>query len=219
VSATSTAVTDEHFQYLAARTRGDDPLLVQLKEAARSQGIPAIWISPEQASLMQILLRLRSAARVLEVGTLAGYSALCMARALPPHGEVHTIELEPKHAAFARSWIARSEVADRIVVHEGRGIDVLATFPDQSFDACFLDADKSSYKDYLAEAYRLLREDGLIMVDNAFAFGQLFHSQPSDPGVQHIRDFNDHMAQQQGFHSCIVAVGDGLWVGVKGFAE
>ena len=180
MSSTSTLVTADHFAYLAARTRQEDAFLSELKSAARAAGIPPIWIAPEQASFMQILLRATGARRVVEVGTLAGYSAIQMARALPADGRVDTIELSPVHAEFARRWIARSDVEGRVRVHEGRGDDVLRGFAAGSADAAFLDADKSSYPVYLEHSLRILRPGGLILVDNAFAFGQLLDEHPRD---------------------------------------
>src|SRR5215510_1319609 len=108
MSEESTLVTREHFRYLAERTAGDDEFLKSLKRAAQDEGIPTIWVAPEQASFMQILLELAAAREVVEVGTLAGYSAITMARALPPDGRVRTIEIEAKHADFAERWVARS---------------------------------------------------------------------------------------------------------------
>jgi caffeoyl-CoA O-methyltransferase len=215
VSENPTLVTAQHFEYVAARTRGDDAFLRDLKSAARTAGIPAIWISPAQASFMQIQLQLCKARTVIEVGTLAGYSAIWMARALPAEGRVHTIELEPKHADFATRWIAQSDVADRIVVHRGAGNDVLPRFEAGSADAAFLDADKSGYPGYLKECLRILRPGGLVMVDNAFAFGQLLDAQPTDREVGAVRAFNDLMASQTGLHGVIVPIGDGLWVAIK----
>lgn len=215
MSTSSTLVSADHFAYLAQRTRGDDAFLHELKSAARAAGIPPIWIAPEQASFMQILLRAAGARAVIEVGTLAGYAAIQMARALPPGGRVDTIELSKAHADFARTWISRSDVRDRVVVHEGRGADVLPTFEADSFDAAFLDADKTSYPIYLAEALRIVRRGGLILVDNAFAFGQLFDTLPRDREVAAVRAFNDLMARESRLHAVIVPIGDGLWVGVK----
>ena len=215
MSDNPTLVTAEHFRYVAARTTQEDAFLLELKQAARDAGIPAIWIAPEQASFMQILLQLCAARNVVEVGTLAGYSAITMARALPPDGRVHTIEIDPKHAEFAQDWVARSNVAGKVLVHRGAGQAVLPTLPSGSADAAFLDADKAGYKEYLRECMRILRPNGLIMVDNAFAFGQLLHPQPTDRDVGAVRDFNDHMAAVHGLHSIIVPLGDGMWVGVK----
>ena len=214
MSETSTRVTDEHFAYLAARTRADDEFLSRLKAAARAAGIPPISVAPEQASLMQILLRASRARDVVEVGTLAGYSAIAMARALPPDGRVRTIELDPAHARFAREWIARSDVAGRIDVIEGRGVDVLATFADASADVAFLDADKTSYPAYLEESLRIVRPGGLVLVDNAFAFGQLLARDATDREVPAVRAFNERMAAERRLQSVIVPIGDGLWVGV-----
>jgi predicted O-methyltransferase YrrM len=215
MSETSSLVTAEHFRYVAERTAREDAFLADLKRAAAAEGIPAIWIAPEQASFMQILLRLARAREVVEVGTLAGYSAIAMARALPKEGRVRTIELERKHADFAERWVAKSDVAGRVEVHRGAGMDVLPGFAADSADAAFLDADKGSYPMYLTECLRIVRRGGLIMVDNAFAFGELFNQTPSDREVGAMRAFNDHMAKVEALQSVIVPLGDGLWVGVR----
>jgi predicted O-methyltransferase YrrM len=215
MSETGTLVTAEHFAYVAARTAREDAFLASLKEAARAAGLPPIWIAPEQGSFLQILLRTSRAKDVVEVGTLAGYSAIWMARALPAGGRVRTIEYARKHAEFARAWIAKSDVADRIEVHEGKGIDVLATFDADSADAAFLDADKASYPLYLEESLRIVRKGGLILVDNAFAFGQLLDPDPTDREVASVRAFNDLMARESRVQGVIVPIGDGLWVAVR----
>jgi predicted O-methyltransferase YrrM len=213
MSATSTLVTAQHFDYVREHTSREDLFLVDLKRAAERAGIPPIWISHEQARLMQVLLRSSGAREVIEVGTLAGYSAIAMARALPREGRVRTIELSADHADFAERWIARSDVAGRVEVLRGRGADVLARLPDRSADAAFLDADKSSYPIYLRECLRIVRPRGLVLVDNAFAFGQLFEHDPSDPEVEAVRAFNDFAASQPAYDGVIVPIGDGLWVG------
>lgn len=215
MSADSTLITRRHFEYIAARTTPEDDFLRGLKQAAVQVGIPQIWISPEQAAFMQILLRSSGAREVVEVGTLAGYSAITMARALPPGGRVRTIELSAKHAAFAREWSAKSDAADRIEVLHGTGIDVLRTFAADSADAAFLDADKASYPAYLEECLRIVRRGGLIMADNAFAFGQLFDDAPTDREAPAMQAFNDVMANERRLQSIIVPLGDGLWVGVR----
>jgi predicted O-methyltransferase YrrM len=217
MSATGTLVTEQHFEYLTAHTTPEDRLLGELKAAARKAGIPAIWISPAQASLMQILLRAAGARTVVEVGTLAGYSAIAMARALPRDGHVHTIEIDGAHADFAERWIARSDVAGRVTVHRGPGAEVLPRLPVPTggADAAFLDADKVGYPVYLEHALRLVRPGGLVLVDNAFAFGQLFDEAPSDREVGAVRAFNETMAAETRLQSVIVPIGDGLWVGVR----
>jgi len=215
MSESSTVVTEAHFEYLAKRTVGEDGFLASLRKAAHEAGLPPISIAPEQGSFLQILLRASGAREVVEVGTLAGYSAIWMARALPREGGVRTIEFARKHVEFARAWIAKSDVYDRVQVFEGKGMDVLPSFADDSADAAFLDADKASYPAYLEQSLRIVRKGGWILADNAFAFGQLLDETPTDREVGAIRAFNDLMAREKRVQALIVPIGDGLWVGVK----
>lgn len=215
MSATGSPVGEAHFDYIRERTIAEDEFLRRLKRAARDASIPAIWISPEQAAFVRILLEASAAHEVVEVGTLAGYAAIQMARALGARGRVRSIEIEPRFADFAESWIARSDVAGRIEVHRGDARRVLTGFAAGSADAAFIDADKAGYPTYLRECLRIVRIGGLILVDNAFAFGQLLDAAPSDPDVPAIRAFNDLMAREPALRSVIVPIGDGCWVGVK----
>jgi predicted O-methyltransferase YrrM len=215
MSGTSTLVTAEHFQYIASHTAPEDDFLRRLKDAAETAGIPPIWIAPEQASFIQVLLRAAGAHEVVEIGTLAGYSAIVMARALPEGGRVRTIELNPSHAEFAERWAAKSNVAERVHVLRGAGMDVLPGIEDGSADVAFLDADKKSYPLYLRECLRIVRRGGLILVDNAFAFGELFAEHPADPETLAIRTFNEHIAKVEALQSVIVPLGDGMWVAVR----
>jgi predicted O-methyltransferase YrrM len=214
MSEESTVVDTRTFRYIADRTTAEDPFLAELKQAARAEDFPPIWIAPEQIAFLQILLRTAGARRVVEVGTLAGVSAIGMARALPPGGKVETIELDPKHAEFAERWIARSNVADRVELLRGAGAEVLVRLPAGAYDAAFIDADKPGYPVYLRECLRLVRSGGLILVDNALAFGRLFSEDP-DESVKAVRTFNDLMAATPELQSVIVPIGDGMWVGVR----
>jgi len=213
MSERSSLVDERLGPYLAAHARADDAFLLELKAAAREAGIPPIWIAPEQAAFVELLLRAIGAREVLEIGTLAGYAAIRMARALGPAGRVRTLELSAQHAAFARSWIARSDVAGRVEVIEGDARANLPAIASASVDACLVDADKAGYPAYLEQCARILRPGGLVLVDNAFAFGQLFDERPSDPDVAVVRAFNELMARASEFESVIVPLGDGLWVG------
>jgi caffeoyl-CoA O-methyltransferase len=215
MSAEPTLVTARHFRYVRERTTQEDAFLRELRAAATASGIPAIWICAEQGALMQVLLRAAKAKEVVEVGTLAGYSAVWIGRALPKDGRLRTIELDRKHATFAEAWIAKSDVKDRVQVIRGSGKEAMRAIPDASVDATFLDADKGSYPIYLEESLRILRPGGLVLVDNAFAFGQLFDEKPSDREAPAVLAFNEIMARETRLQSVIVPVGDGLWVGVK----
>lgn len=214
MSQESMRVSADHYAYIAAHTRPEDPFLQDLKKQASAAGIPSIAIAPEQASFMQVLLRSAGAKRVVEVGTLAGYSSISMARALPADGKVTTVEFEPKHADFAEEWIAKSDVAGRIEVLRGAGVEVLPTLPDDSADVAFLDADKVNYPAYLTECLRIVRKGGMILVDNAFAFGHLLATEEVSESVAAIRKFNDQVAAHPRLQGVIVPLGDGLWVTV-----
>ena len=137
-----------------------------------------------------------------------------MARALPEKGRLRTIEFDSGHAAFAREAIGRSDVADRIELFEGAGMEVLPRFETDSADVAFLDADKGSYARYLEESVRIVRPGGLILVDNAFAFGQLFDDEPTDPEAPAVLAFNEIMARESRVTSVILPIGDGMWMGV-----
>jgi caffeoyl-CoA O-methyltransferase len=215
MSDVSTRLSDEHFAYIATRAGGDDAFLSSLKDAAREAGLPAIWIAPEQATFLQVLLRASRVREVVEVGTLAGYSAIAMARALPDGGTLRTIEFEPKHADFAEAWIAKSDVASRIRVHRGDGRTVLESFASGSADAMFIDADKAGYETYFRHALRIVRPGGLILCDNALAFGRILEKDPDDASVRHIQAFNEIVAREPGVQGVIVPIGDGVWVCVR----
>ena len=117
--------------------------------------------------------------------------------------------------AFARAWAAKSDVAEKVEVIQGAGAEVLATFAANSADAAFLDADKGGYPVYLEHCLRIVRAGGLVMVDNAFAFGELFADNPQDRETQADRAFNEIIANERRLQSVIVPMGDGLWVGVR----
>src|SRR5690606_25637275 len=180
------------------------PFLRELKAAAKARGFPTISVAPDQAAFMQILLRAARAREVVEVGTLGGYSAISMARALLEGGRVRTIEIDPDRAQFAREWAARSDVAGRVEVFEGMGAKVLPTFADGSADVAFLDADKESYPIYLEHCRRIVRPGGLILVDNAFAFGYLLDPTEDDASVKAIRAFNEIMHSARDLQGVIV---------------
>ncbi|MCA8923842.1 MAG: O-methyltransferase [Planctomycetes bacterium] len=199
-------------EYIGAHAPAEGAFLAELRAAAHAAGLPQISIAAEQAQFMRILLQLHGARQVLEVGTLGGYSAIAMARGLPADGKLITVEVEPAHAEFAKTWIARSDVADRIEVRTGRGIDVLPTLPDASADAAFLDADKVSYAAYLPHCLRIVRSGGVILVDNAFAFGHLLDPKNQEPSVSAIRAFNETVARHPELDGVLVPLGDGLWV-------
>lgn len=207
-------MSDRVDEYIASLFARDDDVLAALREAADREGLPPISISAVTGRLLQILLCAVRAERVLEVGTLGGYSAIWMARGLPSSGRLVTIEVEERHADFARRYFARAGLDDRIDLRIGRALDVLPAFDGEQFDAIFLDADKEPLPTYFEWALRLLRPGGLLIADNALWGGRVLDPETADEGTRGVREFNRRMASDERVRGTIVPVGDGLAVGV-----
>jgi caffeoyl-CoA O-methyltransferase len=175
------------------------------------EGIPAIQVGPSEGKLLYLLLRMINANKVVEVGTLVGYSAIQMARALPAGGQLYSIEFDAKHADVARKNIERAGLADRITVIVGAGLDVLPTLEQHGpFDAVFIDADKINYDKYGSWATQHLRKGGLVLGDNAYLFGELLDDNERGRGM---RAFHEHVAKT--CESVCMPTPDGLVVGIK----
>ncbi len=215
MSKDSTTVGPEHFAYIAAGTVQEDDLLRGLRTAAATAGLPTIHIAPEQAAFLQIVLRATRAVEVVEVGTLGGYSAIAMARGLPATGRLITLEIEPRHAAFARGWIARSDVARKIEVRLGDAKVSMAALADRSADAVFLDADKEGYVAYLQQALRILRPGGLLLADNVLAGGEVIDPHSRSATARAIRAFHEAVARCKELQPIIVPLGDGCLLAVR----
>lgn len=177
---------------------------------ATPEHVPAIMVGPAEGRLVGLLCRLAGVRRAVEVGTLLGYSAIHIARALPADGHLWTIEYEAEHASLARANLTAAGLADRVTVLHGAGVDVLPTLDDRGpFDAVFLDADKISYPHYARWALAHLRPGGLLLGDNAFLFGELLDD--SDRG-RAMREFHQQVAAA--CDSVCVPTPDGLVVGI-----
>ncbi len=175
------------------------------------EGVPAIQVGPSDGRLIYLLLRMIGARKVVEVGTLVGYSAIVMARALEPGGTLWTVEAEPKHAAIARGNIAAAGLADRVTVVEGTGQAALPTLEREGpFDAVFIDADKEGYDHYGAWALRNLRRGGLVLGDNAYLFGNLMSDSAA---AKSMRAFHERIARE--CDSVCAPTPDGLVVAIK----
>jgi len=211
-----TPITEPIYEYMVRLFPAEDTLLHDLKEEAKAAEIPEIQISPEQGAFMQVLLQGMGARRVLEVGTLGGYSAIIMARALPEDGKVTTIERDPFRAEFARQQARKAGLEGKIEVLVGAGADVLERELAGSgpYDFAFIDADKPSYVRYLELIYPMMRKGGLIAGDNAVAWGRIADEDTDDPDVRGMQAFNSAMAGHPGLQAAIVPIGDGMCIGV-----
>ena len=207
-------MADRAGDYIAGLFSAEDELLASLREEADRTGLPPIAISADEGRLLQVLLTAIGARRILEVGTLGGYSAICMARALPPGGRVLSIEIEEKHAALARRYIQRAELSDRIEVRLGRALDLLPALDGERFDAIFLDADKEPLPTYFDWALRLVRPGGLIIADNALWGGRVYDGDETDERTRGVREFNRRMSTDPRVLGIIVPTHDGVAVAV-----
>lgn len=205
---------DRFDSYVGALFAPEDPVLMALREDADREGLPPIAISPDAGRLLQVLLRAIGARRVLEVGTLGGYSALWMARALPPDGRLLTLERDPAHAAFARRHLAAAGVGDRVEVREGHALQLLPALDGEQFDFVFLDADKEPLPTYLDWALRLVRPGGAIVADNALRGGRVLDDRATDEATLAVREFNRRLATDPRLTSIVVPTHDGVAIGI-----
>jgi predicted O-methyltransferase YrrM len=201
-------------QYVTELFAPEDPVLQGIRARQEKLGLPAINISADEGKLLQVLLRTVGARRVLEIGALAGYSGVWLARALPQDGRLTTIEKDHRHAELARQAFAEAGLGSRAQVLEGAALDVLATLA-PGFDAVFVDADKAPLAQYFDWGVRLLRVGGLLLLDNAFRHGSVLDPKDRTPDTEGIRAFNRLAAADPRLIATIVPVRDGLLVAVK----
>jgi caffeoyl-CoA O-methyltransferase len=188
-----------------------DPGLARAFDAPAAQGMPEIQVSPSEGKLLGLLMRMIDARKVVELGTLAGYSAIHIARALGEGGKLYTVEIDPRHAAVAQANLAAAGVADRVEIKIGGGVDVLRELAAHGpFDAVFLDADKEGYPHYAAWAARHLRRGGLLLADNSYFFGRLLAEEPASRAMQRF-----HEQLQAEFEAVCVPTPDGLVVAIR----
>jgi len=190
-----TAVDD----YIVGALSPSDAALDQALADSTAAGLPAINVAPNQGKLLQLLAQTIGARRVLEVGTLGGYSTIWLARALPPGGRLVTLEYSPAHAEVARANIDRAGLADIVEVRVGAALESLprlAAENPEPFDLVFIDADKENNPHYFSWALRLTRPGGLIIIDNVVRGGVVIDELSQDPNAQGIRQMYDMIAAE-----------------------
>ncbi len=211
------AATEALTQYIRDLYAPEDDLLRAVRAESAALGFPQIHIRPEEGRMLQVLLTAVGARRVVEVGTLAGYSSLWIARALPADGRLITLEQDPERAEVARAFFARAGLDARVEVRPGRALDTLpALTAEGPFDALFLDANREIYPVYLDWAVENVRSGGLIMAHNAFLRGGIIGLIERDPRtVEGMRAFNRRLAEDPRLLATIVPVGDGIALAVR----
>jgi predicted O-methyltransferase YrrM len=209
----STDTTDRTHAWLAERYWRDDELLRDARERFREIG-PSIEVPLETGALLATLVRATGATRILEIGTLFGYSAVWMARALPEGGHLDTLELVAEHATFARDLLRRAGVAERTIVHQGAALDTLATL-EGPYDLVFIDADKENYAAYLARVVDLVRPGGTIIADNVIWSGRVADPGNEEPGTLGLRAYLDAASSHPLLDTNVLPVGDGVAISVR----
>jgi len=177
-------------RYFTERLLPADPVLEAALEASAAAGLPSINVSPVQGKFLHLLALTKGASRILEIGTLGGYSTIWLARALPIGGRLVTLELEPKHAVVARANLDRAGLRERVEIRLGPATESLAQLQAEGaepFDLIFIDADKPNNPAYLKWAVKLARRGSLIVVDNVVREGEILDPASADPNVQGTR--------------------------------
>jgi predicted O-methyltransferase YrrM len=174
----------------------DDALHAALDTSA-ARGLPAIAVSPSQGKLIHIMAKAQGARRILEIGTLGGYSTIWLARALPPGGRVITLEADAKHAEVARANIAKAGLAEMVDLRLGEALTTLPTLAGEGpFDLIFIDADKPNNPNYFKWALKLSRRGSLIIIDNVIRDGEIADKTSRDPSVVGVRRMFDLIAAE-----------------------
>jgi predicted O-methyltransferase YrrM len=194
--------------YIGASLLPNDPVLDAALAASTAANLPAIQVSPTQGQFLFLFARALRAQRILELGTLGGYSTICLARA---GGRVTTLEVSPEHAAVATKNIARAGVAERVDVIVGPALATMRTLSGP-FDLIFIDADKESYPEYLTASVALSRPGTVIIADNVVREGEVANPTSDDPRVRAVRQFIDRVAKDPRLSATVLQT-----VGSKGY--
>ena len=195
--------------------RPEDAVLREIRERSVREGLPPIAVGRFDGLHLEVIARAIGALKAVEIGTLGGYSGVCLLRGMGVHGVLHTFEYSEKHAKVASDSFHKAGVGSRAHIHVGPALQTLSEVEAEApFDLVFIDADKVSYPAYLAWAAGHLREGGVVLADNAFGFGQV-HLPGGDENRVALRKFNEELARGGRFRATMLPTEEGLAMGVK----
>lgn len=206
--------------YISNLFANEDDVLQSIEPSlvAAKSPTPFIGITPAQGKFLQLLAIINNAKRILEVGTLGGYSTIWLARSLPEDGKMVTIEFEPIHAGVAQSHLERAGLTDKVTVKTGKALDVLQEMKDagtEPFDLVFIDADKLPYTEYFELALSMSRKGTIIIADNVIREGKVLDIDNEEPAVKGVQRFNEILASNDAVHATILqTVGLKSWDGM-----
>jgi caffeoyl-CoA O-methyltransferase len=197
----------------------EDEVLREIRDRCEAAGLPPIQVGAFDGLHLEVLARAAGAQRAVEIGTLGGYSGVCLLRGMGAGGRLHTFELEARRAEVARASFERAGLSDRVRVHVGPAAERLRDVEgDGPFDLVFLDADKTGYPAYLDWAAEHLRVGGLLLADNTFGFGHVHEERPvgeSPEAMEALRRFSHTLARGGRFRATMLPTAEGLSLGVK----
>jgi caffeoyl-CoA O-methyltransferase len=207
-------------RYAVDTFQPEDPVLAEIHARSNREGLPEIQVGNMDALHLEVVARAIGAKKIVEVGTLGGYSGVALARALPSGGKLYTFDIEKKHADVARESFKRAGVLDKVEILLGPATDLLPSINSKGpFDLIFIDADKDNYPRYLAWAAENLRVGGVVLGDNTFGWGMIldekFEDADDEKSIKGLRSFNTELARGGRFRSTIWPTGEGLTMGVK----
>lgn len=214
MSSRTIYLNDSLYRYLLDHSVRETAVMRKLRETTSQQETGRMQISPEQGQFMALLVELLGAKHILEIGTYTGYSALCMARAMPADGELVCCDISREWTDIARSFWREAGVEKRISLHIAPALDTLDRLIGQdksgSFDMAFIDADKTNYLSYYERCLKLLRNDGLLLFDNTLWGGAVADPGNQDEDTRALRELNDRLHRDERVSISLVPIGDGL---------
>ena len=206
--------------YIEKTFRPEDSALTRIRESIVQNGLPPIQVGMMDGLHLEVLTRMLGAKKIVEIGTLGGYSGTCLARALPADGVFHTFELSEKNATLARQNFDAAGLGCRIEIHRGEALKLLPTIEKEGpFDLVFIDADKGNYCNYLEWAKANLRKGGAILADNTLGFGLIadpvIEDQDRSRMIESLRKYNASVASDPELRSTLLPTGEGLTLSIK----
>lgn len=219
MSRTTLALTDALAAYLVAHSTRETAEQRALRRVTRRLPAAGMQTAPEQGALLQVLVRLARARRCVEVGTFTGYSALCVALALPRDGRIVCCDVSEEWTSIARRYWKKARVAQKIELRIAPALQTLDAMLKSGqagrFDFAFIDADKKTYAKYFERCLRLLRRGGLVAIDNTLWGGSVIDRRRNDDDTRAIRSFNRNLHRDRRIELAMVPIGDGLTLALK----
>lgn len=212
-------LSPELYNYLLSVSLREHPVLAQLREEMKSHPVGGMQISPEQGQFMALLLKLMGAQRVLEIGVFTGYSSTVMALSLPDNGLLVGCDISKHDTDIARKYWHQAGVENKIELFLAPALDTLDRLindgQEETFDFCFIDADKNNYLNYYEKCLWLVRRGGLIAIDNVLWYGRVADATVDDKRTNNIRKFNQFLREDSRIDLSLVPIGDGLTLARK----